>query len=48
MGGIYLHNNISAFNADKYDNNIKRTLPYAQDFYEQIVEITQTYFQKNP
>lgn len=37
-----MNNNKSAFNSSEYDIKIKQTLPYYDDFYEQVVELVQT------
>lgn len=38
-----MNNNTSAFNAAEYDDKIKRTLPYYEEFYKQIVDIVNIY-----
>ena len=35
---LRLSNNISAFNAKEYDTKIKQTLPYYDEFYQQVVD----------
>lgn len=42
-----MKDNISAFNSSEYDYNIKRTVPYYEDFYKQVIEVVQIYNQ-NP
>lgn len=38
-----MSDNISAFNAEEYDRKIKQTLPYYDDFYEQVIELVKTF-----
>lgn len=42
-----VNNNTSAFNPTEYDDEIKRTLPYYEEFYKQIVDIVNIYNPKN-
>lgn len=35
--------NTSAFNSNKYDDQIKRTLPYYEEFYKQVIDIVRNY-----
>lgn len=39
-----MNDNISAFNSTEYDNKIKQTLPYYDDFYKQIIELVKTFY----
>ena len=41
-----MNDNISAFDAAEYDNEIKRTIPYYEDFYRQVVDIAKIQFAK--
>ncbi|MDE6132189.1 MAG: class I SAM-dependent methyltransferase, partial [Oscillospiraceae bacterium] len=36
-GGMALNDNSSAFNSAEYDEKIRRTLPYYDDFFENII-----------
>lgn len=38
--------NISAFNAEEYDKNIKLTLPHYEDIYETVSEVVNVYFNR--
>lgn len=38
-----MNNNLSAFNSKEYDNKIKHTLPYYDDFYKQVIDIISNY-----
>ena len=38
-----MNDNISAFNSIEYDNKIKQTLPYYDDFYKQIIELVKIF-----
>lgn len=38
-----MNDNISAFNSKKYDEEIKRTLPYYDEFYKQIIDVISNY-----
>lgn len=42
-----MKDNISAFDAAEYDHEIKRTIPYYEDFYKQVVEVAKVQFE-NP
>lgn len=42
-----MNNNTSAFNALEYDEKIKKTLPYYEDFYKQIIDIVKIQFNKS-
>lgn len=37
--------NVSAFHAEEYDENIKKTLPYYELFYQQVIELVKVSFQ---
>lgn len=37
-----MNDNASAFHSGEYDTKIKQTLPYYEDFYEQIIELVKT------
>lgn len=41
-----MNDNISPFNASEYDEKIKMTLPYYEDFYKQTVDVVNTQFNK--
>lgn len=41
-----MSDNISAFNATEYDEQIKKTLPYYEDFYNQIADIINIQFRE--
>lgn len=41
-----VNDNTSAFNALEYDEKIKKTLPYYEDIYKQIIEIVKIQFDK--
>ncbi|MDE6221363.1 MAG: class I SAM-dependent methyltransferase, partial [Lachnospiraceae bacterium] len=41
-----MNDNTSAFNALEYDEKIKKTLPYYEDIYKQIIEIVKIQFDK--
>lgn len=45
-GGAILSDNISAFNAAEYDEKIKKTLPYYEEFYAQVADIINVKFHK--
>lgn len=38
------NDNVSAFNAIEYDEKIKRTLPYFEEFYKQVIDIVNIHF----
>lgn len=38
-----LNDNISAFNSMEYDNKIKDTLPYYEEFYKQVIDVVDIY-----
>lgn len=38
-----MNDNKSAFNSIEYDNKIKQTLPYYEDFYKQVIELVKTF-----
>ncbi len=38
-----MNDNTSAFSSDEYDDKIKRTLPYYEDFYRQICDVVRIY-----
>lgn len=38
-----MNDNKSAFNSIEYDRKIKQTLPYYDDFYEQVIELVKTF-----
>lgn len=38
-----MRDNNSAFSSDSYDEKIKQTLPYYEEFYEQVVELIKTF-----
>ena len=42
-----MNDNTSAFNALEYDEKIKKTLPYYEDFYKQIIDIVKIQFNKS-
>ena len=39
-----MNDNVSAFCAAKYDEEIRKTLPYYKDFYKQVVDIVKIQF----
>lgn len=39
-----MSDNKSAFNATEYDRKIKQTIPYYDEFYEQVIELVNTYY----
>lgn len=41
-----MNDNISAFCASKYDEEIRKTLPYYEDFYKQVVDIAEIQFDR--
>lgn len=41
-----MNDNTSAFNALEYDERIKKTLPYYEDFYKQVIDIAKIQFDK--
>lgn len=41
-----MNDNTSAFNALEYDEKIKKTLPYYEDFYKQVIDIIKVQFDK--
>ena len=41
-----MSDNLSAFNSAEYDENIKRTLPYYEELYTQVVETVNAHFRK--
>ena len=38
-----MKNNIAAFNSTGYDDKIKRTLPYYEEFYRQVIDLIKSY-----
>ena len=38
-----MENNIVAFNLTEYDDKIKRTLPYYEEFYRQVIDLIKSY-----
>lgn len=38
-----MNDNSSAFSSKKYDSEIKRTLPYYEEFYKQIIDVVRTH-----
>lgn len=46
-GGIKMNDNTSAFNALEYDERIKKTLPYYEEFYKQVIDVVKTQFNKS-
>ena len=46
MGDGVLSDNISDFNAIEYDEKIKKTLPYYEEFYKQVVDIVNIQFHR--
>lgn len=42
-----MNNNTSAFHSSEYDNKIKQTLPYYEDFYKQVIDLVKTYHSNN-
>lgn len=40
-----MKDNASAFNSTEYDEKIKRTLPYYEDFYKQVVDVVKIHNQ---
>ena len=42
-----MNDNTSAFNALEYDEKIKKTLPYYEDFYKQIIDLVKIRFDKS-
>lgn len=38
-----MKDNKSAFNSNEYDKKIRQTLPYYNEFYEQIIELVKTF-----
>ena len=38
-----MNDNKSAFSADSYDEKIRQTLPYYDEFYEQIIALIKVY-----
>lgn len=48
QGEVYkLADNKSAYNANEYDEKIKKTIPYYEDIYRQILDIAENYEQKS-
>lgn len=43
MGVLILNDNFSAYNSDNYDDEIKRTLPYYEEFYNQITDVVNSF-----
>ena len=41
-----MNDNISAFNSKKYDEEIKHTLPYYDEFYKQVIDVISNYKSK--
>ncbi len=41
-----MSDNTSAFSALEYDEKIKKTIPYYEDFYKQITDVVKTHFNK--
>lgn len=41
-----MNDNVSAFNAMEYDDKIKMTIPFYEDFYNQIIDISKMLFKK--
>lgn len=41
-----MKDNTSAFNAKEYDEKIKKTLPYYEAFYEQVIDVVKAQFTK--
>lgn len=37
------NDNISAFGADEYDREIRRTLPYYDEFYKTVIDVVKAY-----
>lgn len=46
FGGVELSDNLSAFNAAEYDEQIKRTLPYYEELYTQVVNVVNVCFHR--
>lgn len=44
LEGISLKDNASAFHSTEYDDRIKRTLPYYEEFYQQVIDVVNLYF----
>lgn len=42
-----MNDNTSAFNALEYDEKIKKTLPYYEDFYKQIIDLVKIRFDQS-
>jgi len=42
-----VNDNTSAFNALQYDEKVKKTLPYYEDFYKQVIDIVKIQFDKS-
>lgn len=41
-----MKDNASAFNAKEYDEKIKKTLPYYEEFYEQVIDVVRVHFDR--
>lgn len=39
-----MNDNTSAFNSNAYDRKIKQTLPYYDEFYEQVIELVKCFY----
>lgn len=42
-----MNDNTSAFNSSEYDNKIKQTLPYYEEFYRQVIDVVKNYFSES-
>ena len=39
-----MKDNVSAFSSSEYDQEIKRTLPFYESFYEQVIDVVNVHF----
>ena len=42
-----MNDNLSAFNSNEYDEKIKKTLPFYETIYKQVMDVVKAYFDKS-